>query len=1055
MASQRESETFRALSSSPRVLVQYSKFPVLTVSLPELDNHISQIQDKLSTSPRADPWRSTYLANLAVARLARYHIRDETEDLERSIAHSAEAILVPFHLPARHDPNLITIFFSLADALLRLSQKLNQLGNIKHCVKYLRYLRDQSFETSRVPRGHITTAFAWALAIQAQMESIDPMGGIGEMAGLCRELLSLDVSEELLISAVKALLKAIDDQPISIAPPDQVIECLREASTRFPDLEEVPIRLVFALHDRFLLAHSDADYEEAMSILEESVTRRDMELALNLAGSLARARFFYYGSPEYLEEAIFRTRSHLRAMSSDSEDPQRHLIAQSLTILEQVRMDEYFVTVNPQVADASNIRVNDHPSSLHLGPFPINNSGGGRFPTAMQDENNQDSHILGLGSLLSLLHVTDDLAAIKEAIEYCRDCLTLSRSSDAYAFLYASLLADFLLNAFRSTDEIEHLDESITVRRDILKMTGPQLTQLNIILPLISSLFTRFVRLTRTGDLDEIMRLFPIAATDTCARIPDRFAVSCQWASFARHTQHPSTSTAYESAISLIQDSLAFAPTLEIQHFRLVSKRTDDETLPLDYASYQVELGQLEQAVETLERGRGLLWSEMRGLRMSIDQLRLVNLPMAERFAAINKELEALTTSSSAGIWPNEGQVNSDELMDPFGRLVIKQRTLVTERDSLISQIQSIPGFETFLMTPSFDSLRSAADRGPVIIINHSGWRSDIIILLRDSPPSLIPTADNFYERAKHLKDRLLSARNHGLESGAYDDALSSVLENLYDLVGRPVIQRLHELNIPEQSRIWFCPTSVFCSLPLHAMGPIRSEGPVKFYFSDLYIPSYTPTLSALMESRKLRAQPLDRPSMLLVIQPDAKMPKALPEMRVIQSVGLSTTTLIWETATPSAVLEHLRDYPFVHVSCHGNLETGKPFDAFFKLYEGARLTLLDIVRSRLPTGEFAFLSACHTAELTDESVTDEGLHLAGAVQYCGFRSVVGTMWEMADDDGPGLAWNFYRSVFSNRWLGMAYYERTAEALRDAVKELRRKRNVTLERWVNFVHYGA
>jgi len=504
-----------------------------------------------------------------------------------------------------------------------------------------------------------------------------------------------------------------------------------------------------------------------------------------------------------------------------------------------------------------------------------------------------------------------------------------------------------------------------------------------------------------------------------------------------------------------MKNSLSFSPTLEIKHNRLVSSCGDYESLPLDYASHQIDIGQLEQAVETLERGRGLLWSEMRGLRMSIDQLRLVNLPLAKRFAAINMDLEALTTSSLVGIWPNEGQANSDELMDPIGHLVIKQRALVAERNRLISQIQSLPGFETFLMTPSFDALSSAASHGPVIIINHTIWRSDILILFCDAPPSLIYTADNFYERANRLKDQLLSARNHGLESGAYDDALSSVLATLYDLVGRPVILRLRDLNIPEQSRIWFCPTSVFCSLPLHTMGPIRSEGRVKFYFSDLYIPSYTPTLSALIESRKHRTRPFDRPSMLLVIQPDAKMPKALQEMRVIQAIGLSTATLLRETATPSAVLEHLKHYPFVHVSCHGNLEAGKPFDASFKLYKGVRLTLLDIVRSRLPTGEFAFLSACHTAEHTTESIAGEGLHLAGAVQYCGFRSVVGTMWEMADDDGPDLAGNFYGSVFSNRWGGKPYYERTAEALRDAVKELRRKRKMTLERWVNFVHYGA
>jgi len=495
--------------------------------------------------------------------------------------------------------------------------------------------------------------------------------------------------------------------------------------------------------------------------------------------------------------------------------------------------------------------------------------------------------------------------------------------------------------------------------------------------------------------------------------------------------------------------------TFCIQHYRLVSGHVDYETLPLNFASHQIDIGQLEQAVETPERGRGLLWSEMRGLRMSIDQLRLINLPLAESFAATNKDLEALTTSSSAGTWTNEGQANRDELMEPIGRLVIKQQALVAERDTLVSQIQSLPGCGTFLMTPLFGALRSAAGHGPVIIINHTMWRSDVIILLHDPPPSLIPTPGSFYDRAKQLKDQLLSARSHGPESGAYDDALSSILESLYDLVGRPVIQRLHELGIPEQPRIWFCPTSVFCSLPLHAMGPIRSEGHVKFYFSDLYIPSYTPTLSALIESRKPRARPLDQPSTLLVIQPDAKMPKALQEMRIIRSVGMPTMTLLRETATRSAVLEHLRYYPFVHISSHGNLETGEPFDAFFELYKGAHLTLLDIVRSKLPTGEFAFLSACHTAEHTTESISDEGLHLAGAVQYCGFRSVVGTMWEMADVDGPDLAGNFYRSVFSNRWGGIPHYERTAEALRDAVKVLRRKRKMTLERWVNFVHYGA
>jgi hypothetical protein len=62
----------------------------------------------------------------------------------------------------------------------------------------------------------------------------------------------------------------------------------------------------------------------------------------------------------------------------------------------------------------------------------------------------------------------------------------------------------------------------------------------------------------------------------------------------------------------------------------------------------------------------------------------------------------------------------------------------------------------------------------------------------------------------------------------------------------------------------------------------------------------------------------------------------------------------------------------------------------------------------------------------------------------------------MADKDGPDLATFFNESVFSDEWEGVCYYERTAKALREAVVELRKKKAyVTLERWVNFVHYGA
>ncbi len=61
----------------------------------------------------------------------------------------------------------------------------------------------------------------------------------------------------------------------------------------------------------------------------------------------------------------------------------------------------------------------------------------------------------------------------------------------------------------------------------------------------------------------------------------------------------------------------------------------------------------------------------------------------------------------------------------------------------------------------------------------------------------------------------------------------------------------------------------------------------------------------------------------------------------------------------------------------------------------------------------------------------------------------------MADIDGHDLARHIYQSVFSNEVQGGQYYKRTAEGLRDAVVSLRRKGGISLECWVNFVHYGA
>ena len=1049
---------------NPRPLVSYFlSFLSFLVRLHKLDTHISSLQNRLTSLPRFHPLRVPCVQTLAKERMRRYCMLDDSDDLELSIIYFTETIFLPLPWQAPSS-NVIQIFFSIAFALGLRAKKFRHPEDVTRSVIYLRYLHGQSRQFLEVSVNYVTGFLVLVLGLQAEMKLGNVRQDIEEMAGLCQELLKSDMSTTDVIGPISDLTQVVEAHfrygrlERQQEPSDKLIECLREASILRLDSHEVSswvsFALIWALFARFRIGLSNDDYEEATAMLdklaripEDDLTPNQLRVdALYLAYAFASYRSIISKRPEYREQAIHRCRTLLAELPP--EHSSRSFVKNMLTELQKDRSYGLrAATVDDTKAFLKDSEVPDRPPFQDL--------------IASLTEPNADSKVIRVVDLPSMDRIADE-AELEEAVKYCRLLLASSHHDSEFALLARIKLSEFVHRAFLCTNKIEYLNEEISILRDDVYTRSTLTTRANYS-GLISSLSTRLKLLHRREDFNEIMQLFPMAVNDEHRVAPDRFPISCLWARTARRTGHTSTSAAYASAMQLMQDSLTFAPTLDKQHSELVAMRDSYENLPLDHASYRVSIGQLQRAIETLEQGRALIWSEMRGLRTSIDQIRAIDSHLADKFANVNRDLEMLTLTISANINDDDPDGSTGE-MDPFGRLVVQQRKLLDDRKKLISQIQALSGFETFLKSSSFDNLRSAAARGPVIIIIHCQWRSDIIILHHSFPPSLLPTADDFYHRANNMRNKLLGARKEGLDSSEYEDALRSVLKELYNLVGQPVIQKLKELGVPEQSRIWWCPTSVFCSLPLHAMGPIPQLDGRPRYFLDLYIPSYTPTLSTLIESNNSGSDTLERPSILLVSPPDAFLPGASGEMRAVQARSFQVTTLRSETATPATVLEHLRDHRFMHIVSHGELEQGKPFDASFKLYGNKRLSLLDIVRSRLPEADFAFLSACHTAELTEDSIADEGIHLTAAMQYSGFRSVVGTMWELLDIDGEDIAKNFYKGVFSGKNQGVRYYERTAEALRDAVIHLREKKQtrkqrqetpMTLERWVNFVHYGA
>jgi len=559
-----------------------------------------------------------------------------------------------------------------------------------------------------------------------------------------------------------------------------------------------------SLFERFYITRSQVDYGDAMTTLDGTIASPSTadtpeEYVAHAFGQAAVLAFFRSGidgNPKYVEEAIFRFRTYLSKIPFD--DPKYPRVTQAIATLEDIRSQEFGIAHDRQETRSSNP---DFVKISHLAASLAKSNAGKDPSTTLED---RLRHLSALPSL-SVRRITN-ITDIEEAIKYYQlllASLEMSRD-DQLMSMVALKLGNTFLRAFELTQSAHHLNESIAVFRGILKMPYAHWFHFDTVVGLVSSLSERITLSKDRRDLEEVMKLYPIAVTDTNARVTLRFRASWRWALMARAYKDPSTSTAYKLAASLMQESLIFAPTLEIQHSRLVSLRDYYQKLPLDYASYQIEMGEVENAIETLERGRGLLWSEMRGFRTSIDRVRVVDSLLAKKFADVNRDLEALTTTITPDAELNDGKAEGPDEIDPFSRLVVKQRELLEVRNSIITQIQAFPGLEQFLMSPSFETLRSAAAHGPVIIINHSEWRSNIIILLHDAPPSLIHLTTDFYSRANRMRDELFDARRKGLDSKEYEDALSFVLVELYDLVGRQVVERLDLLSVSEQSRVWW-----------------------------------------------------------------------------------------------------------------------------------------------------------------------------------------------------------------------------------------------------------
>jgi tetratricopeptide (TPR) repeat protein len=357
-----------------------------------------------------------------------------------------------------------------------------------------------------------------------------------------------------------------------------------------------------------------------------------------------------------------------------------------------------------------------------------------------------------------------------------------------------------------------------------------------------------------------------------------------------RHHHHDLVLQVYILAIRLLPRVARFG----LDHAGRLRELSGAETISRDAATWAIAAGRNTEAVEMLEEGRGVFWTQ--ALRLRTTDLDLLPAQNAQELRRLFHTLEM-------------GSVG-DEMTSIVQRerLIEQRRRLSNTAEALIADIRSRPGMSRFMLPPAFSSLvLSLPDEGFVVLLvtSYLGHHALVLDRVRGQTSSLelFPPEGGFFSEAvrvslprdggselHHTEDTDVS-RAFGVSKRANrlpKEPLNQTLAQLWTLIVKPVIGMLGlkvclcsvirvmctDLNFQKaagsgRSRVWWCVTAKLTFLPIHAAG--ITEGNAMESASDYFVSSYIPTLSALSRCRiDWRAVPSTKVTAILAVCKDS-----------------------------------------------------------------------------------------------------------------------------------------------------------------------------------------
>jgi hypothetical protein len=216
------------------------------------------------------------------------------------------------------------------------------------------------------------------------------------------------------------------------------------------------------------------------------------------------------------------------------------------------------------------------------------------------------------------------------------------------------------------------------------------------------------------------------------------------WARLGAKVDSSSALEGYTVALDLLPQVAWLGQTIQARH----SKLTSMGNIASEAAAVAISAARYDTAVEWLEQGRSIVWSQLLQLRTPIDALLDAQPSLANDLIRVSRALEQ---ASSRGIRTEYHPTESDQPLS-MEQVAQGHRRLAEEWEQLVGNVRNVPGFEDFLRPKKFVQLCSAASAGPVVVANIHEQRCDALVLMAGLDEVMHIPLDRFsYETAQEL----------------------------------------------------------------------------------------------------------------------------------------------------------------------------------------------------------------------------------------------------------------------------------------------------------------